>query len=200
MAVLTLALGIGANTAIFSVVDAVLLHGTPYRNPAQLVEIASKNPQGEGGQVSAGDFNDWQAWTRAFTDLIAYQQWQFRVLTGVGEPDEVWTSPVSASAFHLLGVNILIGRTFAADETQVAVLSHGFWRSRFAADPRMIGKTLALDGKAYTVIGVAPADFEFPNPNTQVWVPLAFSPADQTGAPSRYLAPPAAAAASFNRP
>ncbi len=179
VAVLTLALGIGASAAIFSVVDAVLLHGTPYLNPAQLVEIASKSPQGEAAQVSAGDFKDWQARTQAFTGLIAYQQWQFRVLTGVGEPDEVWTSPVSANAFHLLGINMTIGRTFAADETQVAVLSHGFWRSRFAADPRMIGKTLALDGKAYTVIGVAPADFEFPDPNTQVWVPLAFSPAEK---------------------
>src|SRR5579862_6403669 len=155
--VLTLALGIGATTAIFSVVDAVLLHGMPYPNVAQLVGISSKNPQGEGESVSAGDFNDWQLGSRAFEGLAAYRQWEFRVLTGIGEPDEVWASPVSTNIFHLLGVNAIIGRTFAENETHVVVLSHEYWRSHFAANPKIIGKALALDGASYTVIGVAPA-------------------------------------------
>jgi putative ABC transport system permease protein len=181
VAVLTLALGIGGTTAIFSIVDAVLLHGTPYHNPAQLVEIGAKSPQGEGESVSAGDFTAWQAQSQAFEGLAAYERWEFRVLTGAGEPDEVWASPVSTNVFHLLGVNAIIGRTFAENETLVVVLSHEYWHSHFAADPKIIGKTLALDGKPYTVIGVAPADLEFPEPNTQVWVPLTFSAAEKNG-------------------
>ena len=187
--VTTLALGIGANTAVFSIVDAVLLHGTPYQNAAQLVEVGAKSPQGEEDSVSAGDFNDWQAQSQAFEGLAAYEPWEFKVkvLTGVGEPDEVRTSQVSTNIFHLLGVNAIIGRTFAADETQALVLSHEYWRSHFAADPKIIGKTLGLDGKPYTVIGVASAGLEFPNPNTQAWVPLMFSAAEKNDHESHAL-------------
>ena len=179
VAVATLGLGIGATTVVFSVVHAVLLHGTPYRNPSQLVEISTKNPQGEEEWVSAGDFNDWQSLPQAFESLAAYKQWEFRVLTGAGEPDEVWTAPISGNAFHLLGVNAVLGRTFAENETQAVVLSPAYWRSHFAADPKIIGKTLTLDTKPYTVVGVAPADFEFPDPHTQIWVPLTFTAAEK---------------------
>ena len=187
VAVLTLALGIGATTAIFSVVDAVLLHGTPYKNPAQLVGISARSPQGEGEEVSAGDFADWQPQSQAFEGLAAYKKWEFRVLTGIGEPDEVWASPVSTNMFHLLGVNAIMGRTFAENDTQVVVLSHQYWRSHFVADPKIVGKTLALDGKPYTVIGIAPADLEFPDPNTQVWVPLTFSGSEKDDHEHRLL-------------
>jgi putative ABC transport system permease protein len=179
VAVATLGLGIGATTVVFSVVDAVLLHGTPYRNPSQLVGISTKNPQGEETWVSGGDFNDWQSLPQAFEGLAAYKQWEFRVLTGSGEPDEVWTAPISGNAFHLLGVNAVLGRTFAENEIQAVVLSPAYWRSHFAADPKIIGKTLTLDSKPYTVIGVAPADFEFPDPHTQIWVPLTFTAAEK---------------------
>ncbi len=179
VAVATLGLGIGATTVVFSVVDAVLLHGTPYRNLSQLVEISAKNPQGEERLVSGGDFNDWQSLPQAFESLAAYKRWEFRVLTGPGEPDEVWTEPMSGNAFHLLGVNAVLGRTFAENETQAVVLSPAYWRSHFAADPKIIGKTLTLDSKPYTVIGVAPADFEFPDPHTQIWVPLTFTAAEK---------------------
>ena len=118
VAVATLALGIGATTAVFSIVDAVLLHGSPYRNPGQLVEITTKSPQAERNLVSAGEFNDWQAHHQAFESLSAYKRWEFRVLTGSGEPDEVWTCQVSNNVFHLLGVNAILGRTFAENETQ----------------------------------------------------------------------------------
>jgi putative ABC transport system permease protein len=175
VAVATLALGIGSTTVVFSVVDAVLLHGTPYRNPSRLVEISTKNLHGDEDWVSAGDFNDWQSLPQAFESLAAYKQWEFRVLTGRGEPDEVWTAPISGNAFHLLGVNAVLGRTFAENETQAAVLSPAYWRSHFAADPKIIGKTLTLNSKPYTVVGVAPADFEFPDPHTQIWVPLTFT-------------------------
>ncbi len=179
VAVATLALGIGATTAVFSIVDAVLLHGSPYRNPGQLVEITTKSPQAERNLVSAGEFNDWQAHHQAFESLSAYKRWEFRVLTGSGEPDEVWTCQVSNNVFHLLGVNAILGRTFAENETQVVVLSHAYWRSHFAADPKIIGKTIALDAKPYTVIGIAPVDFEYPDVNTQAWIPLTFSAAER---------------------
>ena len=179
VAVATLGLGIGATTVVFSVVDAVLLHGTPYRNPSQLAEISAKNPHGEEMWVSGGDFNDWQSLPQAFESLAAFKRWEFRVLTGPGEPDDVWTEPMSGSAFHLLGVNAVLGRTFAENETQAVVLSPAYWRSHFAANPKIIGKTLTLDAKPYTVIGVAPADFEFPDPHTQIWVPLTFTAAEK---------------------
>jgi putative ABC transport system permease protein len=179
VAVATLGVGIGATSVVFSVVDAVLLHGTPYWNPSQLVEISAKNPKGEELWVSAGDFHDWQSLPQAFQGLAAYKRWEFRVLTGSGEPDEVWTAPIAGNAFHLLGVNAVLGRTFAGNETQAIVLSSAYWRSHFAADPKIIGKILTLDTKPYTVVGVAPADFEFPDPHIQIWVPLTFTPADR---------------------
>jgi putative ABC transport system permease protein len=178
-AVLTLALGIGANTAIFSVVDAVLLHSLPYQNPAQLVTIGAINPQGEKDAISPGDFADWSEQARAFQGLAAYKQMEFHVLAGAGEPDEVWASPVSSNLFHVLGVNVIRGRTFDSNESHALVLSHQYWRSHFSLDPNIIGKTLALDGKPYTVVGIAPSDFEFPHPDTQMWTPLTFSVADR---------------------
>ena len=103
VAVMTLALGIGSTTAIFSVIEAVLLHPPPYQNPAQLVEIGSRNPEHEEESVSVGDFSDWQEHTLAVQDIAAYQEWKFQTLAGAGEPDEVWASPVSTNLFHLLG-------------------------------------------------------------------------------------------------
>jgi putative ABC transport system permease protein len=185
--VLTLALGIGANTAIFSVVDAVLLHPAPYVKPAQLVEISEKSPQGEPDGVSVGDLTDWEAQNQAFQGLAAYRQWEFHTLTGAGEPDEVWVSPVSDNLFQLLGVNAAVGRAFVPNESQAVVLSHQYWRSHFSADPAIVGKGLALDGKPYAVVGVAPSDFEFPRANTQMWIPLAFSAADKNDHENRSL-------------
>jgi len=186
VAVLTLALGIGASTAIFSVVETVLLRGSPYRNPGQLVEIAGRGPQGEGW-FSPAEFNDLQTQRASFEDLAAYVRWEFRVLSGAGEPDEVWISQVSTNAFHLLGVPPFMGRAFAENETQAVIVSQGYWRSHFAGDPKILGKTLALDGKPYTVIGIAPADLEFPDPSTQMWVPLAFSAAQEANREHRTL-------------
>ena len=179
VAVATLALGIGSTTVVFSVVDAVLLHGTLYRNPSQLVEIITKNPQGEGKWVSGETSMIGSSLPQAFESLAAYKQWEFRVLTGSGEPDEVWTAPMSGNAFHLLGVNAVLGRTFTENETQAVVLSPAYWRSHFAADPKIIGRTLTLDTKPYTVVGVAPADFEFPDPHIQIWIPLTFTAAEK---------------------
>src|SRR5579863_218158 len=187
VAVLTLALGIGANTAIFSLVDAVLLHPVPYFEPAQLVGIGAMNPQGDSDAVSVGDFTDWEAGNGVFQGLAAYQNWEFHTLTGAGQPDEVWVSPVSANLFQLLGVNAAFGRAFVANESQAVVLSDQYWRSHFAAAPKVIGQIVVLDGKPHTVVGVAPADFEFPGPNTQMWTPLAFTAAERSDYENRSL-------------
>ena len=101
VAAFTLALGIGANTAIFSIVDTVLLRESPYRNPSQLVQIGSRSPKGEDDWVSTVDFNDWQTQNQTFEELAGYKSFDFRVLTGDGDPDQVWVSPVSTNAFHL---------------------------------------------------------------------------------------------------
>jgi len=171
--IITLALGIGATTAIFSVVDTVLLHSAPYAKSAELVAIAEKAPMMAPGEISAvspGDFIDWQAQAPVFAGVAAYQSWEFHALTGgSGDPDEVWASPVTPNLFQVLGVNAFLGRMFAPNETQAVVLSHQYWRSHFASDPRTVGKVLALDGKLYRVIGIAPADFEFPAANAQMW-------------------------------
>ncbi len=186
-ALLTLGLGIGANTAIFSIVDAVLLHAPPYQNPTQLVEISARSPQGEQDHISAGDFSDWQAQDQAFQGLAAYTEWEFLTLTGAGQPDEVWASPVSVNLFHLLGVNAVLGRTFVSNEAQSVVLSHQYWRSHFSSDPKVIGTILGLDGRPYTVVGIAPSDFEFPRANTQMWIPLTLSAADKNDHENRSL-------------
>ena len=167
VAIVTLALGIGATTAIFSVVDAVLLKSAPYANPAELVEITEKGPQtapGEVNEASAGDFTDWQQQAPVFQGLAAYEQWEFHALTGVGEPDEVWTSTVTANLFRVLGVRADRGRTFASDETQTVVLSHQYWESHLSADPKIIGKALALDGKPTLWSVSLPRTFSFPRP------------------------------------
>src|SRR5256712_4464115 len=187
VAVLTLALGIGANTAIFSIVDAVLLHAPPYQNPTQLVEISARSPQGEQEKISAGDFSDWEAQDQAFQGLAAYTEWEFLTLTGAGQPDEVWASPVSTNLFHLLGVNAVLGRTFVSNEAQSVVLSYQYWRSHFSSDPKVTGTILRLDGRPYTVVGIAPSDFEFPRANTQMWIPLTFSAADKNDHENRSL-------------
>jgi len=187
VAVATLALGIGATTAIFSIVDTVLLHASPYRNLSQLFTIIAKGSPDEPDSFSPGDFNDWQAQSQAFSELAAYKFWEFHVLTGYGEPDEVWTYPVSTNAFHLLGVNTILGRAFAENETQVAVSSYEYWRGHFAADPKIIGKPLALDGKPYTLIGVAPPGLEFPDPNVQMWIPVTLSATERSDHEKRSL-------------
>jgi putative ABC transport system permease protein len=191
VAIITLAIGIGATTAIFSLVDGVLLHSAPYARSAELVAItendATKAP-GESSAVSPGDLTDWEAQAPVFAGMAAYQSWEFHALTGGGgDPDEVWASPVTPNLFRVLGLNPLLGRTFAPNETQAVILSHQYWRSHFASDARVLGKALSLDGKLYRVIGVAPADFEFPAANAQMWIPLTFSAPDRANHEDRKL-------------
>jgi putative ABC transport system permease protein len=167
VAVITLALGIGANTAIFSVVNAVLLRPLPYKDPDRLVFVWETDRQrgGRWHSVTPADFVDWREQNGVFEDMAAVKHSDV-ILTGTGELTRLWAPRVPASFFPLLGVAPALGRTFLAEEDRpggdpVAILSHRLWQERFGADPRLIGKTLTLDGEMHTVVGIMPPSFRF---------------------------------------
>ena len=182
IAVLALALGIGANTAIFSVVDAVLLRPLPFKNPDRLVMIW-ENATHLGfpkNTPSPANFLDWREQSTVFDGMAAFAEKSFN-LTGLGEPERLDGRRVSANLFDVLGVTPLVGRTFLAEEdkpgTRVAVLSESLWKRRFGANPEIIGQAIALNGESYTVIGVVRSTITLPafgKWRDQVWVPLAF--------------------------
>ena len=184
IAVITLALGIGANTAIFSVVNGVLLRPLQYRDSDQLVMVWN-NFHGLGMTqvvVSALEFLEYKEQNKAFEEVAAYGQQSLGLRAG-NEPEQVWGSSVSANLFSLLGVAPLLGRTFLPEEEQpgreqVVAMSYDLWQRRFNSDPEVIGKTIRLEGKTFTVIGVMPATFRFPSAEVQVWKPLAFDAGD----------------------
>ena len=165
VAILTLALGIGANTALFSVVNGVLLNPLPYPHAEELVSIAQKLPPFDQFAVSYPDFLDWTRMNHTFQALAAYRQNNFN-LTGSGEAQRLKATQVSASFFPLLGVSPLIGRNFLPEEDRrgaapVVMLSAALWKSKFSASPEILSKTLTLDGEGYIVIGVVPESFYF---------------------------------------
>jgi putative ABC transport system permease protein len=180
IAVLTLALGIGANTAIFSVVNAVLLRPLPYADPGRLVMIQETRGNGNPAQVTPANFIDWRAQNSVFEQLAATATRDVN-LTGVGEPERVTMTIASANLFDLLGAKPILGRVFRPDEEQVGhapvtVISHGLWQRRFGGDQSLVGKTISLDGQSYTVIGIAPPGFDYPW-KTAVWIsPLRLAP------------------------
>ncbi|HSB12525.1 MAG TPA: ABC transporter permease [Blastocatellia bacterium] len=182
VAFLTLALGIGANTAIFSVVNAVLLRPLPFNDPDKLALFYGTNRHmGFSGPwaVCDADYPDWKTQSESFGQIAAYQR-TFLNLTNAGEPERLQASAVDADLFTLLGVQPELGRTFTADESQpgrdgVAVISHKLWQRRFGSDPSAVGKVVFLDGKSHTLIGVMPAFFDFPN-ETDLWAPLVLTP------------------------
>ena len=174
VAVLTLALGIGANTAIFSVVNAVLLRSLPYRDPDRLV--AASYYRGIGGDYARiADFKAWRDQAKAFEQIAAYRT-DDADLTGNGEPERLTAGTVSAGLFATLGVAPALGRDFTPqDDTDgaapVVILSDGLWRRRFGGDPQVIGKAITLRGQSLTVIGIMPPGFRFPG-ESDLWVPL----------------------------
>ncbi len=190
IAVLTLALGVGANTAIFSVVNAVLLRSLPYQNADELAFIYSTNSRNEGeGPISPVTYLNLRNHSSVFTEMAAVDNrgWAAN-LTGDGEPERLQGYKVSANLFHTLGVAPAQGRTFLAEEdrpgnNRVAVLSHELWQRRFGGDAGLIGREINLNGASHTVIGVMPADFRYLL-KTDVWTPLAFTPADEKFEPN----------------
>ncbi len=194
-ALLALALGIGANSAIFSVVNGVLLEPLPYPDPDRIVLIHESNP-GMGFptfSVASQNFLDWRQQNRSFTALAALDSKSVS-LTGRGEPQKLRAETVSAEFWQVFGVARMpggVGRVFtAAEDTpanhRVAVLADGFWRRRFGADPAIVGRSLTLDGESYTVVGVAPPRFAFPA-RRDLWLPLAVDPAKADRAQHTYL-------------
>ena len=172
---LTLALGLGANVAIFSVVDTVLLRQLPYRAPERLVMAFTTYPDFGHSGTSLPDFLDWRDGARGAVELAAVANATFN-LTGDGAPERATGAVVTSNYFPLLGATPALGRGFTADEERggapkVVVLGHDFWRRRFGGDARAIGRTLTMNGLPYTVVGVAPARLDYPT-DVDLWVPL----------------------------
>jgi putative ABC transport system permease protein len=180
IAVITLALGIGANTAIFSVVNTVLLRPLPFDDPERIVWLWDTQPQLPKAPASLPDFLDWKEQNRSFEHLAAYQSGNMFLDAGDGNSDTRvgLVTPEMFSVFHVWPI---LGRTFTDEETlpgrfRVAVLSHSMWQNRFGSDPSVSGRTIQLNGTAYTIIGVMPAGFSYPE-RAELWRPLAIDPA-----------------------
>jgi putative ABC transport system permease protein len=186
VAVLTLALGIGPNATIFTVLNAVLIRPLPYQDPQRLVLIKEKLPEltSDPLNVPASDIGDFQRQNKSFSAVAGFQPLHME-LSGGGQPERIAVTRVSPSLFPLLRVAPMLGRTFADEEdhpgTLVTVLSYGVWKSHFAGGPEVLGKTVLLDRRPYTVIGIMPQGFEFPLDSeplqpASLWVPLALTP------------------------
>ena len=191
-AVVTLALGIGANTAIFSVCNAVLFKPLPYAEPERIVMLSERMPDGKLSTVAPANFIDWRNGSRSFSGMAAIRASSFAssfILGGQGEASRLVGGDVSSSFFSVLGVQFMLGRNFLPDEDlpghdRVAILSYAAWSARFGADRDIAGKTITLNDESYTVVGVLPAGFQFGNTaedfqarsQADVWVPLALDP------------------------
>jgi len=182
-AILTIALGIGATTTMFSIVYGVVLRPLPYRDPDHLVNVWTTAPRRGLPRAFVGMANvyDWKTRNHVFEDVAALRAVGNFNLTGYGEPERLNGSRVSSNLFPLLGVTPLIGRAFTEDEDEighdhVAILTYGLWARRFASDPAIVGRTIALNGVAHTVVGVMRPDLAFPTREFQIYVPLTVDP------------------------
>jgi len=180
MAIAVIALGIGANTAIFSVVNTVLLQPLPYPDPDRLVVINETGHQGGRISVAFPNFLDWQTQAQSFEKMGGFRSTAF-ILSGIDPPDRVFGRVVSAQFFEMLGAKPQLGRLFSADDDRqgaapVAVLGHDCWKTRFGADAQVLGKTLILNDTPVTVVGVLPPSFIFGSRRDEVFVPLAQMP------------------------
>lgn len=190
IALFTIALGIGANSAVFSVVNALLLRPLPYPNSEQLVMVWGKIPSNglDKLNASAAEFVDYRDRNQSFSAVATYASIG-RNLTGAGEPQRITVTFVTASFFSVLGTKPAYGRTFLDAEDQpghneVVILSYGIWQRLFGGDQNIIGQNITLDGISQTVVGVMPADFQFPDSETAIWKPIAFT-ADDIGENNR---------------
>jgi putative ABC transport system permease protein len=179
LVLLTLALGIGANSAIFSVVDAVLLRPLPYREAERLVSIAESdqaNSWASRNAVAPGNFLDWREQNQVFEQMGAVSLPGYN-LTGTDRPERLLGAATSAGMLHMLGLQPVLGREFGpADDREgaepVVMISHSLWQRRFGGDPTLIGKTVCLNTIAHTVVGILPAGLQFPNEDVDLWVPI----------------------------
>jgi putative ABC transport system permease protein len=194
VAVLTLALGIGANTAVFSLVSAVLVRPLPYREAERLVMVwedgtAAGFPR---DTPSVGNYADWRAQNKVFEDTAAIDQRTYDLTGEGGEPEKIFGLGVTSNFFPLLGAEAARGRVLLPEEdrpgaSRVAVISHGLWQRRFGGERSAVGREVMLNGEPYAVVGVMPADFEFAYPNVDLWVPVAFTPEQLADHANHYL-------------
>ena len=187
---LSLALGIAANTTIFAAVDAYLIRPLPYPDPDRIVQVWTSNPSRGWRQASssAPDFRDWRADAKT-VDLVAHAGMSYNMLAG-DRAERIQGLRVSANLFQVIGVPPAVGRGFLPDEDRdgapnVVVLSHSFWERRFGADAKVVGSTVILDGASYTVVGIAPPDFAYPDRSVEIWTPLQIKSTDART--NRYL-------------
>src|SRR5919199_1098427 len=188
VAILALALGIGANTAIFSVVNAVLLRPLPFKDPGRVVMVWLKGVEAAGGDrvpLSVADFLDWRARAGAFERVAFFSPGDFNY-TGGDAPEQVRGAVASADFFNVLGEQAEMGRTFLAEEekpgaARAVVVSHGFWQRRLGSDSRAVGRAITLDSQPYTVVGVMPARFDFPREDVELWAAYQIQPPSRRG-------------------
>lgn len=192
VSILALAVGMGANTAMFSLAEAFLLHPAPFENADRIVALVDSRPQQniDMNGIAPATYFDWQKEVRSFDRLAAYA-WQEVNLTGDGNPQKVNTFKISANLFETLGVQPQLGRGFVSDEEepgkdQEIVLGHALWEQRYASDPQILGKNIKVDGKSYTVVGVMGKGFDFPLP-AEAWLPLAIDVKKRQQRDNRWL-------------
>ncbi len=187
-AVSILAIAIGANTAMFSVINAVMLRPLPFAEPGRLVALYETNPE-QGwtqAQVAAANYLDWRERSTAFSDIAAHNGWlNEQTWVEDGEPRVLRVNATTGNFFNVLGIRFALGRGFDSDDDWVGtepkiVLSHGAWTSDFGADPDVIGKQIDLDGTTRTIVGVAAAEVDYPAPEVDGWVPVSWDPANRT--------------------
>ena len=193
VAVLTIALGIGVNTAIFSAVDSVLLRPLPFKDPESLMAVWEHTPVLgiEQNQFAPANYFDLRKQNQTFADVGAFGPLSIN-LTGAGEPEQLEGQLVTANVLPLLGISPALGRTFANDEDQsghehVVVLSDALWRRRFNRDPGIVNRSVTLNGESFTVVGVMPPNFFFPERETELWLPWAMEPGQAEGRGDHYF-------------
>src|SRR5882762_447584 len=195
IAILTLALGIGANTAIFSVVYTVLLKALPYPQSDRLVmvyeDVRLPNYHNKKNEPSPGNFSDWMSQNAVFESMAAYRNRSFN-LSGEGEPVRVEGELVTSGFFNTLQIKPALGRVFFPQEdrpgnSRVIVISDSLWKSRFGSDLQVLGKKILLDGESYSIVGVMPPGFRFPDPDDQLWAPMGLSSAELSNRGSHFL-------------
>lgn len=193
VALITLALGIGANTAIFSVINAVLLRPLQFKDPEQLV-IVWEDASFAGFPLNTpapGIYFDWKNQNQSFSDMAASAETSFNI-TGDGDPERVMAFRVTENFFPLFGVKPILGRNFLPEEdrpgaNRVVMLSHSLWQSRYGGDPQIVNREILLNGEKHTVVAVMPASFQFLEREVRLWVPIAFEPEDMTNRGGHYL-------------
>jgi len=177
--IFTLAVGVGANTAMFSVVNAVLLQGLPFRDADRIVDINEVEVRDrERGAIAPANFLDWRAQAQSFDTMSVYAIRNMNVATAGGEPERLVGAFTSTTFFEVLGVPPVLGRTFLPSEAEPGqatsiVLSYGLWQRRFAGAPDAVGQTMRINGETYTIVGVMPATVSFPA-RAELWLPSVY--------------------------